>query len=119
MLPIKPGQPPANLDAWGTVADLGSTILEGEVKAFGKMEHGAPDAPVSCGWFSCTQGVFRMVYPFTEHAVVVEGTVTLTDESTGQSQTYQPGDAWFIQKGTPILWRVETPVFTKNYFAVV
>ncbi|MFD1625616.1 cupin domain-containing protein [Azospirillum griseum] len=118
MLPIKPGQPPA-LDPWGTVADLGSTILEGEVKAFGKMAHGAPDSPVSCGWFSCTQGVFRMVYPFTEHAVVVEGTVTLTNEATGDSQTYQPGDGWFIEKGTPILWRVNSPVFTKNYFAVV
>lgn len=26
----------SELDAWGTVADLGSTILEGEVRAFGK-----------------------------------------------------------------------------------
>ncbi|VFT06187.1 cupin superfamily protein [Pseudomonas aeruginosa] len=30
------------LDAWGSVADLGSEILEGEVKAFGKMTAGAP-----------------------------------------------------------------------------
>ena len=30
------------LDAWGTVADLGSKILEGEVRAFGKMTFGAP-----------------------------------------------------------------------------
>ena len=26
----------SDLDAWGTVADLGSEILEGEVNAFGK-----------------------------------------------------------------------------------
>jgi len=27
----------SELDAWGTVADLGSQILEGDVRAFGKM----------------------------------------------------------------------------------
>nr|BFE97301.1 hypothetical protein GCM10020185_78370 [Pseudomonas brassicacearum subsp. brassicacearum] len=35
----------SDLDAWGTVADLGSQILEGEVKAFGKMTFGAPHRP--------------------------------------------------------------------------
>jgi uncharacterized protein len=119
MLPIKQGTRPDKFDSWGTVADLGSTILDGECKASGKMEFGAPDSPVSCGWFSCTKGKFRMVYPFNEHATVVEGQVTLTDEATGQSVTYKVGDSWFITKGTPVLWQIDTPVFTKNYFAVV
>ncbi|MFY8095330.1 MAG: cupin domain-containing protein [Niveispirillum sp.] len=118
MLPIIPATKPATLDPWGTVADLGSEILDGDVKAFGRIVYGAPDGPVSCGWFSCTQGRFRMVYPFTEHATVIEGEVTLTDEKTGISHHYGVGDSWFIEKGTPILWHVQSPVFTKNYFAV-
>ncbi len=119
MTPIKKGQIPASLDSWGTVANLGSEILEGEVNAFGKMVFGAPDAPVSCGYFACTKGKFRMVYPFSEHAVVLEGKVTLTNEATGKSETYGVGDSWFVEKGTPVLWHVESDRFTKNYFAVV
>lgn len=73
------------LDAWGTVADLGSTILEGEVKAFGKMTFGAPTDPVSSAYFGATQGKFRMEYPFNEQATVVTGEVILTEEATGNS----------------------------------
>ncbi|NWE37669.1 cupin domain-containing protein, partial [Pseudomonas gingeri] len=91
------------LDPWGTVADLGSTILEGEVRAFGKMTFGAPTDPVSSAYFGTTQGKFRMVYPFAEQAIVVTGEVVLTDESTGQSTRYKAGDSWFVTKGTPVL----------------
>lgn len=77
------------LDAWGSVADLGSEILEGEVKAFGKMTAGAPTDPVSAAYFGTTAGKFRMTYPFSEQATVVSGEVRLTDESTGQSTLYK------------------------------
>ena len=65
-----------------------------------------------------TRGKFRMTYPFDEHATVVEGSVTLTDESTGIAQTYHVGDGWFVRKGTPILWEVTSDRFVKNYLAV-
>jgi len=115
---IKQTNPVPDLDSWGTVADLGSEILEGECKASGKMVFGTPDAPVSCAFFAVTTGRFRMVYPFTEHAVVVEGDVTLTDENTGTSTTYGPGDGWFIEKDTPILWEIAGERFVKNYLAI-
>lgn len=118
MLALTPQTIPSALDPWGTVADLGSEILDGECAASGLMVHGAPTDAASCGWFCCTRGRFRMVYPFTEHAIVAEGRVTLTDEATGQTQSYGPGDGWFITKGTTILWQIETPSFTKNYFAI-
>ncbi len=118
MVPIKHGQKPADLDSWGTVDALGATIVEGEARISGKMVHGAPDAPLSCGYFSVSRSVFRMVYPFDEHAVVVEGAATLVDESTGVSTRYGVGDAWFVTKGTPVTWRIETDSFTKNYLAV-
>lgn len=109
----------SDLDAWGTVADLGSEILEGEVNAFGKMTFGAPTDPVSSAYFGTTQGKFRMVYPFAEQATVVTGEVLLTDESTGQTTRYKAGDSWFVTKGTPVLWEVVSDSFVKHYFAVV
>jgi uncharacterized cupin superfamily protein len=108
----------SDLDAWGTVADLGSQILEGEVKAFGKMTFGAPTDPVSSAYFGTTQGKFRMVYPFAEQATVVTGEVVLTDEATGQSTRYKAGDSWFVTKGTAVLWEVVSESFVKHYFAV-
>ena len=105
------------LDSWGTVADLGSEILEGDCQALGMMVHGAPTDPVSCAYFGATRGRFRMTYPFSEHAVVLEGEVTLTNEATGETRTYGPGGGWFVEKGTPVLWTVRTDRFVKNYLA--
>jgi len=118
MFAIKQTDEIPELDNWGTVADLGSEILEGECRALGKMIFGTPDGPVSCAYFAVTSGSFRMTYPFTEHAVVVEGSVTLIDERTGASARYSPGDAWFIEKGTPVVWHVHGQRFVKNYMAV-
>lgn len=117
MLALKSSIIPA-LDAWGTVADLGSTILEGEGAAAGKFTHGTPEAPVSAGYFSVTKSVFKMVYPFTEHALLLEGEVTLKNETTGESVTYKAGDGWMIEKGTPVLWTVHTPRLVKHYVAI-
>ncbi|MCE1114436.1 MULTISPECIES: cupin domain-containing protein [Pseudomonas] len=115
---VRQGVQLSELDAWGTVADLGSTILEGEVKCYGKMTHGAPTDPVSSAYFGTTQGKFRMVYPFSEQAVIVTGEIQLTDESTGQVTRYKAGDAWFVAKGTPVLWEVLSETFVKHYLAV-
>lgn len=106
------------LDPWGSVTNLGSEVLEGDVQCMGEMVYGAPTDPVSCAYFGVTRGKFRMTYPFNEHAVVVEGSVTLTDENTGTATIYSVGDSWFVEKGTPILWDVTSDRFVKNYFAV-
>lgn len=106
------------LDAWGTVADLGSEILEGEVRCFGKMTAGAPTDAVSAAYFGTTKGKFRMTYPFNEQATVVTGEVILTDESSGQKTHFKAGDTWFVTKGTPVLWEVVSDSFIKHYYAV-
>ncbi|WNW11201.1 cupin domain-containing protein [Pseudomonas sp. DTU_2021_1001937_2_SI_NGA_ILE_001] len=108
----------ADLEPWGDVTDLGAERLEGEVRIFGRMTSGTPDDAVSSGYFGATQGRFRMVYPFDEHATVVTGELQLTDESTGQTSRYQAGDSWFVTKGTPVLWEVLSASFVKHYFAV-
>lgn len=80
------------------------------------MVSGAPDSTVSA-YFGAVKGKFRMTYPFNEHAVVVEGIVTLADESTGESRHYGPGDAWFGAMGTTVLCEIHSDRFVKNYMA--
>lgn len=118
MLSIKAGTPIPELESWGTVADLGSTITEGEVLAFGKITSGTPTSPVSAGYFACTKGAFNMEYPFTEQAIVLEGECLLTNRATGESVHYKAGDAWFVEKGTPISWKILTDRFVKHYLAI-
>lgn len=109
----------ADLVPIGTVADLGSTIVTGEVRAYVKGTFGGPTDAVSAGYFGATQGKFRMVYPFNEQATVVLGEVSLTDESTGQTTHYKAGDSWFVTKGAPILWNITSEAFIKHYLAAV
>lgn len=115
--PIENGKTLSELDAWGKFSDLGAEILEGDVLAYGKMTYGAPDDPISSGYFGTTKGKFRLVYPFSEQATLIKGEIILTDETTGQSQHYKPGDSWFVTKGTSTLWEVLTDDFTKHYLS--
>ncbi|MBN3727473.1 cupin domain-containing protein [Burkholderia sp. Ac-20379] len=106
------------LDAWGSVKTLGATVTEGDVQAFGKTTAGSDAAAASAGYFACTRGAFEMVYPFDEHAVVLEGECELLDRSTGRVHRFRPGDAWFVAQGTPVAWRILGERFVKHYFAV-
>lgn len=103
----------------GSVENLGATVLQGPVDAYASGTFGGPTDPVSAGYFGVTKGVFKMVYPFNEQAVVVHGSVKLTDVASGQSQTYKSGDSWFVTQGTEVLWEVESDFFIKHFFAVV
>jgi len=105
-----------SLDDWGTVANLGSTILEGDGKASGLFTIGALEAPLGAAYFAVSKSKFRMVYPFTEHALVVEGEATLTNETTGEAVTFKAGDGWTVEKGTPVLWDVKSPPFRKTLY---
>ncbi|MCC4621871.1 hypothetical protein LL965_18000 [Xanthomonas cassavae CFBP 4642] len=53
-----------DLDDWGNVTDLGAQMLGDELKAYGRMTHGAPTDPISAAYFGTTKGRFRMTHPF-------------------------------------------------------
>ena len=76
-----------------------------------------PDRPGQLRLVGATRGKFRMTYPFNEHAILLEGEVTLTNGATGESRSYGPGEGWFVEKGTPVLWTVPGARFVKNYLA--
>ena len=62
--------------------------------------------------------LYGIVYPFTAYAIVLEGEVTLTNESTVESLTYKQGEGRAVEKGTPVPWTVHTPRLVKHYPAV-
>ncbi len=53
-------------------------------------------------------------WPFTEHAFVLEGSVTIKDLETGHSATYNVGDGWVIKQGSETEWTV-TKKFRKAF----
>ncbi|CAM0554674.1 cupin domain-containing protein [Vreelandella titanicae] len=117
MISLKLKQAYSDLESIGSVANMGAEVLEGDPQASSRMLEGNIGDPLSCGIFGCTGGKYRVVYPFSEHATVVEGTVVLTDESTGESMEYHEGDSWFVKQGTPVIWDVKSDTFIKHFGA--
>ena len=68
------------------------------------------------GIFTQLTGSAEIVWPATEHAFVIEGSVTITYHETGDTIEYMRGDGWIIRKGTRVTWDVTTPEFAKAFF---
>lgn len=111
----------AELDVWGKITDFGGEMLEGttSVDVYGKMSLGGPTDAVSAGYFATTKGTYRLVYPFSEQAVILVGELEITDESTGITTTFKAGDLWVVDKGVSTVWKVKSDFFIKHYLAVV
>ncbi|EAA8277887.1 cupin domain-containing protein [Salmonella enterica] len=115
---FKLNQPVPELQPVGSVSLLGASPTEGDPQVAVAMIYGKPEDVFTCGLFSSTRGGFTMVYPFTEHATVLEGEVELT--VAGQEPIrFSPGDSWFVEQGTEVAWKVLTPRFVKHYLAKV
>ncbi|MCC5984500.1 MAG: DUF861 domain-containing protein [Rhodobacteraceae bacterium] len=65
-----------------------------------------------------TEAMITEPYPFPYHelAVVIEGTVTITGED-GTAETFGPGDAFFIPRGTITRWDVSH--YLRKYYVAV
>ncbi|MDY7227771.1 cupin domain-containing protein [Hyalangium rubrum] len=100
----------------GSAEALGGKVLEGKVELFGRIDFSARG--MTAGLFMSTRGKVQILFPFTEHATILEGEVTLTDES-GQNHTYRPGDSYFIKQGQVILWDVKSERVIKSFFNIV
>jgi uncharacterized cupin superfamily protein len=106
-----------DLTPWGRPEDIGAETLEGDVRVAGSFSLGTPDAPVFGGLYSATCGRYRVVYAFHEHATLLYGALSLTDERTGETQLFGPGDSWIIAKGTPVVWDIRSDSICKSYVA--
>lgn len=119
MTPFHLTQTPPPGDPWGTPEDIGCETLEGPIDLAGSFHLGGPDDAVFGGTFSATRGAYRVTYGFHEHATVLLGEVALTDEDSGITRVYGPGDSWIIAAGSRIRWQIRSEKVVKSYLAVV
>jgi len=73
--------------------------------------------PVVAGEFRQQPGSAVLEWPFTEHAFLFEGSVEITDLTTGERALYGPGDGWIVKQGSRTLWNVLEPI-RKSFFQV-
>lgn len=115
MLALKAGVAVPELTAWGAPENMGGTTLAGEVQISGRTLLGNGRSRQSAGWYGATRGKFRLVYPFQEYATLAEGSLSLTNEATGETVRFEPGDSWIIPKGTPMIWEIHSYRAVKHF----
>lgn len=115
MIPLLLSTTVPDLKAWGTPESMRGTTLAGDVRLSGLPILGDGRTELSAGWFAASRGRYRLVYPFHEHATLVEGSLALTSETTGETVLYAPGDSWVIAKGEPVIWDIRSDRAVKHY----
>jgi len=100
----------------GPPEGLGGTVVSGDPQISARIDYG--DGRATAGVFEATRGDVLIDFPFTEHATVIEGAVTLTDE-TGQTVRLLPGDSYLIKQDSLIFWEVARSFVQKSFFNVV
>lgn len=100
----------------GPPEGLGGTVVSGDPRISARIDYS--DGTATAGVFQATRGDVLIDFPFTEHATVIEGAVTLADES-GQTATLRPGDSYLIKQDSVIYWRVARGFVQKSFFNVV
>lgn len=100
----------------GAPENLGGKVLEGNVKISARVDYKKDG--MTAGIFESTTGKVEIHFPFTEHATILEGEVTITDKS-GLSHTYRPGDSYFIKQGQIVIWEVKGTRVRKSFFNIV
>ncbi len=105
----------SQLVSLGQPEGLGGKVLEGKPEIFARVDFNANG--MMAGLFMSTRGRIEVTFPFTEHATILEGEVTLTDQ-TGQTHHYRPGDSYFIKQGSVIIWDVKGERVIKSFFNI-
>jgi uncharacterized protein len=117
MIAFKLAEEKIGLDIWGPPERLSAVTLTGEPIMHGTTLFGSDLSAAKAGIYEVTRGTFKVIYPFHEHATVLDGEVVLTDEA-GNSATFGPGDSWFCHQGEVITWDVRSERLRKSFFVV-
>ena len=105
----------SSLSPMGSPEELGGEVLEGQPILSARVDF--QERGMTAGIFKATTGKVRIHFPFTEHATILEGEVTLTDEMN-QTRTLKQGDSYFIRKGQIIVWDVKGKHVIKSFFNI-
>lgn len=108
--------PQSELVDLGPPSNLGGVVLSGDPKISARMDY--VNGPAAAGVFQATKGDILVKFPFTEHATVLNGSVTITDQ-TGKKHKFMPGDAYLIRQNTTVLWQVGGGKVQKSFFNIV
>jgi uncharacterized cupin superfamily protein len=99
--------PPMPLDS--------SLFLEGTPTARGSILAQSKDKLTSVGFWTCTAGKFKWTYTWDEFVHILEGEVTIREES-GATHTLKAGDVAHFPRGLTTYWHV--PRFVKKFFCL-
>ncbi len=99
----------------GAPEGLGGKVLNGSPKISARIDFNKDG--MMGGIFEATTGTVEIHFPFTEHATILEGEVTITDAS-GASHTYRPGDSYLIEQGQVVIWEVQGERVRKSFFNI-
>lgn len=99
----------------GDPADLGGKVLEGDPRISARIDHQV--GTVTAGVFQATTGVVEITFPFTEHATILDGRVTITD-ADGLVHDYRPGDSYVIEQDAVVRWEVRGRRVQKSFLNV-
>jgi uncharacterized cupin superfamily protein len=100
----------------GAPEGLGGTVVSGDPAISARIDYA--HGPATAGVFQATRGDARIMFPFTEHATVLSGAVTLTDQ-TGARQRLDVGDSYLIRQGSSIFWHVGRSRVQKSFLNLV
>jgi uncharacterized cupin superfamily protein len=98
--------------AIGSLENLGATVLEGTTESWVRIDFAS--GGLRAGQFVSSPAKIQFTFPYTEHATILEGEVTFTDEQ-GRSETYGPGDSYFIVQGQVMTCECDVRV-VKSFF---
>ena len=105
----------AELVDLGPPEGLGGKVLAGSPRIAARIDY--QDGELTGGIFEATTGTVEVTFPFTEHATILEGEVTITDEA-GRAHTYRPGDSYLIRQGQVVIWDVRGARVRKSFFNI-
>jgi len=85
-------------------------LLSGDPNDRGVSLFASADGKVECGLWACDVYEERLPsYPMDELFVVIEGTLVVTVDGH-EPETFSPGDAFVIERGTPCTLDFKAPV---------
>ncbi|MEM9489540.1 MAG: cupin domain-containing protein [Myxococcota bacterium] len=99
----------------GDPGGLGGRVLDGSPRVTARIDF--QGRGMMAGILEYTRGRIEITSPFTEHATILSGELTVTD-ADGRSHDYGPGDSYFVRQGEVITWEVKSDRVRKSFFSL-
>ncbi|MGB7285340.1 MAG: cupin domain-containing protein [Salaquimonas sp.] len=90
-------------------------ILEGNPKAYGRIDVGGPGHTTRYGIWRCTKGIFECTEQGDELMTVLSGKCKIIQHESGEVCEIGPGDTLFVRDGKRVTWDVSEDL-TKVFF---